>query len=1519
MLKQIAMKAVSAVTALALCSCVAFPVEALAGPGSDGGSGVEEDAEVLGAGLEPSAEEVRQLVDGRQFVPGEVVVVAEAGADLRGGTAERLAEAGADALELTAQAAEESDEPGASASARRAELSDAGSYEISVVRSDAKSTEELIEELYADPRVISATPNYVAQPSAAESDLTAGVGSALTAAEAASSDTRLEAQNKTPSYHEQDMPDLDSLQWTLQNDGIYNTPEGNAVAGVDMGVPGFAAYRAGGSTSEAAAAAQNSSPQSAIAVADSGIDEKHPDLQGVFYEFSAEQQARYRCGLHGLNATLSYEEREDPKAAGDISDHLDHGTHVAGSVAAAWDGRGTSGIANGAKLIGVRLSDDSGAQTTESSVRGFNFLIDCASDVNLKAVNCSWSSEGVEFTYTLLVNELGKRGVITVFASGNEFADADEAIDSSSMVDSPYVLLVDAMNPAGGKVGFSNYGATVTDVFAPGSLIVSTVPDYVLEKGGGARVYRRFLPQSARDVGVVSWNRFEGGKDWGVQAYASDPTKGATALIGEVSDEMGLDDAFSFKLDAGNLSKPSSADGNPVGYVPDCAYVAIPVGEDAMRADGTADVSYVSMYAALKNGELASLPTDIFGFLATTRDGSVKTVDFSRYATDFRNSAQGSAESFSWANLTMDVAQMLESDAEVQSVYLDEKGRMVVLVGVADPSHFNVSDIYLDNLAVGSSKAKAGAYTYFCGTSMAAPAVTGALGVIAKDEPKVEGEAALSQQALERVARLRAATVRTDALDGYCATGGYVNLAPYGDGTYAKSTDGRKAPIIESASANGATLAVEGHFFGNSTGRALIDGQLASVASWADGAVRVSVPAGLGSGAHVVSVETDAGVDKAPFSYTSSSDTAPALFEIDLAIPDLGLGAQDWDYFDVSGIGPLKGGMAVSGGSLYAMQVARDGTAQRLWRYDIGADAWSVCADLPEKLCYGHPEPSAIAPTSQGVMVYMEYTREDESGLPEFCTCLYEYDAANDSWSQRHDGTDLPSNSGIFTRGDDVYFVGGILGGMGNTPLLSVLRKGSDALEVLGAEELDWHPYIESASVAATDGCVYACGSEPYQATFDYPRGLVRMKLGADDLVEDIENLAPELARVGVTQPGSYGNYPRVATTSNRVLVTDAATAGAGVYSMGDRDAALAPIGKTATYHRGNQQMTAWSDDRLYVIGYSPSEPNKMYFRSTVEHDWELAGTTPATASAHGEAAYTCKVCGATKTETLHNWDAGTTMSSATCTAEGEVLHACTLCDATEVEPIAAFEHEWGTWAKVDDDTHERTCQHDTTHLQKGGHWWDDGVVTKKATYTTEGVLTYTCTECGATTIEAIPKLKRTSLKKATISKLSNMSYAGKALTPEPTVKLGGKTLTKDADYKLRYANNVNAGTATVTIIGKGAYKGTRTVTFKIVQAKNSAKAKKTKVKKTFEASKLKKAVTVALPKVTATFGSAKWKVTKKDKKKALTLNAKAGKVKVGKGTKAGAYTIKLKAKVAKTANYKAASTKTVTVKVTVR
>ena len=70
-----------------------------------------------------------------------------------------------------------------------------------------------------------------------------------------------------------------------------------------------------------------------------------------------------------------------------------------------------------------------------------------------------------------------------------------------------------------------------------------------------------------------------------------------------------------------------------------------------------------------------------------------------------------------------------------------------------------------------------------------------------------------------------------------------------------------------------------------------------------------------------------------------------------------------------------------------------------------------------------------------------------------------------------------------------------------------------------------------------------------------------------------------------------------------------------------------------------------------------------------------------------------------------------------------------------------------------------------------------------------------------------------------TVSGVKNKEYTGSAITQDITVKENeqNRTLVNGTDYTVSYSNNVNVGTATVTITGKGNFTGTKKVNFSIL------------------------------------------------------------------------------------------------------
>ena len=195
-----------------------------------------------------------------------------------------------------------------------------------------------------------------------------------------------------------------------------------------------------------------------------------------------------------------------------------------------------------------------------------------------------------------------------------------------------------------------------------------------------------------------------------------------------------------------------------------------------------------------------------------------------------------------------------------------------------------------------------------------------------------------------------------------------------------------------------------------------------------------------------------------------------------------------------------------------------------------------------------------------------------------------------------------------------------------------------------------------------------------------------------------------------------------------------------------------------------------------------------------------------------------------------------------TCTTAGERTYKAEFKNAafatqTQTEAVAKKGHKYAaptySWsADKSTCTASRICQNDKTHVETEKATVTSAVTTQP-TYEKTGVRTYTAAFKNAafstqTQTETIAKRvkpqeniqTKTSIKKASVSGISNKNYNGKSQKQSIKVKLGKKTLKQGTDYSVSYKNNKNIGKATVTIKGKGKYEGSIKKTFQITVAK---------------------------------------------------------------------------------------------------
>ena len=220
-----------------------------------------------------------------------------------------------------------------------------------------------------------------------------------------------------------------------------------------------------------------------------------------------------------------------------------------------------------------------------------------------------------------------------------------------------------------------------------------------------------------------------------------------------------------------------------------------------------------------------------------------------------------------------------------------------------------------------------------------------------------------------------------------------------------------------------------------------------------------------------------------------------------------------------------------------------------------------------------------------------------------------------------------------------------------------------------------------------------------------------------------------------------------------------------------------------------------------------------------------------------------CSVCGTVlKSQTTiaalgHNWDSGKVTKAATCTAAGTKTYTCTRCKKTRTETIAATGHK-----VVKDAAVAATCE--TTGKTEGshcsvcgtvlkaqtttaalGHDYGEWKTIKAATYTEPGQAERVCRRNAShKEYRQLPILEKAKIALSACSiQLSEQTYVydGIEKTPTVTITYNKKTLTEGKDYQVYLADNVNPGTAKITVIAKtdSDYTGTATITFEIRKA----------------------------------------------------------------------------------------------------
>jgi subtilisin family serine protease len=158
----------------------------------------------------------------------------------------------------------------------------------------------------------------------------------------------------------------------------------------------------------------------------------------------------------------------------------DHGTHVSGTIAGVGgNGQGVAGVCwSGVKLISGRFLGRRGG-TTANAIKAVDYFTDLKTrhGLNIVATNNSWGGGGFSQALQDAIERANTAGILFIAAAGNSAYNCDSG---SACYPSEYpnsnVIAVASITSTGAMSSFSSYGATTTDICAPGSAVYSTVP-----------------------------------------------------------------------------------------------------------------------------------------------------------------------------------------------------------------------------------------------------------------------------------------------------------------------------------------------------------------------------------------------------------------------------------------------------------------------------------------------------------------------------------------------------------------------------------------------------------------------------------------------------------------------------------------------------------------------------------------------------------------------------------------------------------------------------------------------------------------------------------------------------------------------------------------------------------------------------------------------------------------------------------------------------------------------------------
>ena len=206
-----------------------------------------------------------------------------------------------------------------------------------------------------------------------------------------------------------------------------------------------------------------------VAVIDSGVDVRHPDLVANLWKNPGEVPGN-RVDDDGNGFVDDVHGADVIDRDGTPNDGNGHGTHVAGIVAArAGNGIGVAGLAGEARIMGVRVLDDDANGDTGTVAEGLRYAV----RMGARIVNLSLSGPAPDDELVEAVVAAREAGILVVAAVGNDGRNLSGFPSYPASLPHENVIGVAATRPDGELSRVSNFGSGA-DVAAPGESVLST-------------------------------------------------------------------------------------------------------------------------------------------------------------------------------------------------------------------------------------------------------------------------------------------------------------------------------------------------------------------------------------------------------------------------------------------------------------------------------------------------------------------------------------------------------------------------------------------------------------------------------------------------------------------------------------------------------------------------------------------------------------------------------------------------------------------------------------------------------------------------------------------------------------------------------------------------------------------------------------------------------------------------------------------------------------------------------------